>query len=462
MNEKISLTELQLIIRDALYTTVPGIFWVNAEISEIKENSSGHCYLELIDKKADSEDIKAKARAIIWANRYRMLKPFFENTTGESLRSGIKVLLKVSLEYHEIYGLSLIVSDIDAAYTIGEMAVRRQQIIRRLSEEGVLDMNKEIPFPMLSKHIAIISSKNAAGYIDFIKQLDSNPNGYIFHKALFEATMQGTETSESIINALNKISLLADVFDVVVIIRGGGSQTDLSWFDNYELAYHITQFPLPVLTGIGHDKDLSITDIVANISVKTPTAAADFLINHMSDTEDYISELGTLIKSRSEDIIGKYRDQLSGFSKNLIPVARISVAERNEKLSNTKFRLYSHGKNLVSYSMLLNQSRCSRLESLSKGFIKDNFTNVLKYRNELSDTTNALLKHSGNKIKEVEVVLNLINPLNILKRGFTITYFDGKIVKSSTILSSGDMIETQFSDGIAKSVIAGKEENHNK
>ncbi|TFG42591.1 MAG: exodeoxyribonuclease VII large subunit, partial [Bacteroidia bacterium] len=263
MNEKLSLTELQLIIKDSIYLAMPDMYWVIAEISEIKENYNGHCYLDLVEKHPDEVSIRSRVKAVIWSSRYRFIKSFFESSAGESLREGLKVLIRVKIEYHEIYGLSLVINDIDPAFTIGDMALRRQQILKRLEEEGVITMNKDLDFPVVPQRIAVISSSGAAGYVDFIKHLKWNSYGYAFYTVRFEAPMQGKETEAGLIKALDKIASHLDKFDLAVIIRGGGSQADLSWFDNYNIAFYITQFPLPVITGIGHEKDLSVTDIVA-------------------------------------------------------------------------------------------------------------------------------------------------------------------------------------------------------
>ena len=272
MDGKLTLTELQLIIKDSLYMALPDMYWVIAEISEIRENYNGHCYMELVEKHPDEISIRSRVKAVIWSSRYRFIKSFFENSTRESLREGIKILVRAKIDYHEIYGLSLVINDIDPAFTIGEMALKRQMILKKLEEEGVLTMNKELDFPLVPQRIAIISSSNAAGYTDFMKHLTGNSFGYVFYTALFETPMQGSETEAGVIRALEKIAGHPEKFDLAVIIRGGGSQTDLSWFDNYNIAFYITQFPLPVITGIGHEKDLSVADIVAYRSLKTPTA----------------------------------------------------------------------------------------------------------------------------------------------------------------------------------------------
>ena len=279
--------------------------WVIGEISEINIHSNGHCYLTLIEKGESEDRIVAQARATIWSYTFRMLRPFFETTTGQQLTDGIKVLLQVSVEFHEMYGFSLNVRNIDPAYTLGDQALKRREIIRRLTDEGVLTMNKELELPLVPQKIAIISSPSAAGYEDFMEQLANNGNGYKFYTKLFPAVMQGNQAEQSIVEALDRIYPYEDFFDVVVIIRGGGSQVDLSCFDNYNIAYHITQFPLPVLTGIGHEKDDSIADLVAHTRLKTPTAVAEFILDGVAAFEERINlmqqETISLVENRMEE-----------------------------------------------------------------------------------------------------------------------------------------------------------------
>jgi len=411
MIEKLTLTDLQLIIRDSLYIALPEMYWVIAEISEIKENSSGHCYLELIEKHPDENNVRAKVKAIIWSNRYRFIKSLFENITGESIKEGLKVLVKAKIEYHEIYGLSLVITDIDPAFTVGELAMKRQQIIHRLEQEGVITMNKEIDLPYAPQRIAVISSKNAAGYTDFIKQLKGNSFGYTFYTALFDSAMQGSDLENDIINALNKIGDNSDLFDLVVIIRGGGSQSDLSWFDNYNIAYHITQFPLPVITGIGHDKDMSVTDLVANKALKTPTATAEFIIVCLSDAENHIYEMWQSIRE-------------------------ISV----QYTSGAGLVLTNHASRLTAAAKSYSQTKMYSIESL-----------LISLKNKTLNYTN--LKNS--KLNVLEVSLNILNPDNVLKRGYTITSQNGKIIKSKANLREDDVIDTRFSDGTAKSKVIG-------
>jgi exodeoxyribonuclease VII large subunit len=458
MDDKLSLTELQLTIRDALYTSLPGFYWVSAEISEIKENYSGHCYLELVDKHLGDNNIKARARAIIWANRYRMLKPFFENSTGETIKEGLKILIKVTLEYHEVYGLSLIISDIDPAFTIGEMAIRRLQIIRKLEEEGVFGMNKEHFFPFVPRRIAIVSSRNAAGYIDFIKHLQGNTYRYIFYTALFEAVMQGSETSISVINALDQISEKIEFFDVVVIIRGGGSQSDLSWFDNYDIAYHITQFPLPIIIGIGHEKDMSVTDMVANISVKTPTAVADLLINRMMETESRITELANEIVFSSGKVIQMHRNKIEEYRSNLVPLAKMMVSEIKESLYIIKMGLVSFGKDYITRAINFPISQFFRLESATKAVIRDNKLLLAKTITYIATVTNSTLKQKNDQLATANQMLNLIDPENVLKRGFTITSKEGRALKTPYNLNHDDIIQTRFYKGEILSTVTLNEQ----
>lgn len=407
MSDKLSLSDLQLLIRDSLYIALPEMYWVIAEISEIKENSAGHCYLELIEKHPDDNNVRARIKAIIWSKRYRFIKSLFENITGESIRDGLKILVKAKVEYHEIYGLSLVITDIDPAFTIGELAMKRQQIIHRLEQEGVFTMNRELELPHVPQRIAVISSKNAAGFTDFINQLKGNNYGYIFYTALFESSMQGSDTEKGIIDALTRIADKQELFDLVVIIRGGGSQADLSWFDNYNIAYHITQFPLPVITGIGHDKDMSVTDLVANKALKTPTATAEFIIECISDAENNIFEMWQRIRE-------------------------ISV----QHTSGAGLVLMNHLSRLTAASKSFSQIKNYSVESL--------ITSLKTKTRNYTDTKNA-------KLNLLDVTLNILNPDNVLKRGYTITSLNGKILKVKEKIKEGEVLETRFCDGTVKS-----------
>jgi len=413
MNEKLTLTDLQLIIRDSLYIALPEMYWVIAEISELKENSAGHCYLELIEKHPAENNVRARIRAVIWSNRYSFIRSLFENVTGESIREGLKVLVKAKVEYHEIYGLSLVITDIDPAFTVGEQALKRQLIINKLEQEGVFSMNKGLDFPHAPQRIAVISSKNAAGYTDFINQLTGNNYGYIFYTTLFESAMQGPDTEYEVIDALNRIADTLNNFDLVAIIRGGGSQADLSWFDNYNIAFHVTQFPLPVITGIGHDKDMSVTDMVANKALKTPTATAEYIIDCISYLENHIYEMWQRIKE-------------------------ISV----QRTSGARLILVNYATSLKSASKSFSQIKNYTLDALQSN-LKSNVLNFM-------DANRA-------KINLLDVSLSILNPFNVLKRGYTITSLNGKIIKKKENIKESDILDTQFSDGKVKSKVIGKQ-----
>lgn len=453
MTEKLSLTELQLIIKDSLYLALPDMYWVTAEITEIKENSAGHCYLELVEKNSDEKNVRARVKAIIWSNRYRFLKSFFENITGESLNEGLKILVKVKVEYHEIYGLSLIITDIDPSYTIGEMAMKRQLIIKRLEEEGVFTMNKEVDFPVAPQRIAVISSKNAAGYSDFINHLTGNNSGYVFYTFLIETVMQGIETEQSIMKALDKIALNISLFDVVVIIRGGGSQSDLSWFDNYNIAYYVTQYPLPVITGIGHEKDTSVTDMVAFQSLKTPTAVADYLIDRMTEAENNIMELSTGITNISQNIIEKNRNLIDTFRMKLIPVARLMISDIKEDISGKIIEIINIGKESVVRAGLAPANQKSRLTSAVRSYSSIKESELKRKRYDLISLSSNTLKINNINIAGLQNTLEMLRPEKVLGRGYTITSYKGKILKSCDEIKTDEIINTQFQDGSISSKV---------
>jgi len=453
MDERLSLTELQLIIKDSLYMALPDMYWVIAEIAEIKVNYNGHCYIELVEKQPDNVSISARIRGVIWNNRYRFLKPFFENSTGESLREGLKILFRAKIEYHEIYGLSLVINDIDPSFTLGELALKRQQILKRLEREGVLTMNKDLDFPQVPQRIAVISSSNAAGYSDFITHLRDNSYGYVFYTALFDTPMQGSDTQTGVIRSLDRIAQHAEIFDVVVIIRGGGSQTDLSWFDNYDIAYYITQFPVPVLTGIGHEKDLSVTDIVAWQALKTPTAVADFLIECMVSAEDHLNEISRGLTDMSLLILERNKNLIDTARLKLIPLAKMSVSEFRSGLSDIIINMINTGKEYLMNARLFPENQRSRLVSGAASCLSANRNSVSQVKKNLSSGSEIFLSMRKNEIAGFENMLKILDPDNVLRRGYTITSKKGRIIKSGSELSKDDIIDTRFSDGQVRSKV---------
>lgn len=457
MTEKLTLTELQLIIRDSLYTSLPDFYWVIAEISEIKENSAGHCYLELVEKDPGEKNVRSRIKAIVWSSRYRFLKSLFKNIAGEDLREGFKILAKIKVEYHELYGLSLVITDIDPSFTIGEMAVRRQQIIQQLEEDGVFTMNKELDFPFVPQRIAIISSKNAAGYTDFIRHLKGNSFGYVFYTAIFETIMQGTETENSLTASLDRIAEYHHLFDVAVIIRGGGSQTDLSWFDNYKIAYHVTQFPLPVLTGIGHEKDMSVTDMVAFQSLKTPTAVADHLIDCIAGAEDHLKEIASEIDEYASSVIEENKRFIESCRMKLVPSARLMISCQKEKLTGLIIEMISLGKELLRKAGIMPADLRSKLISYTNSYTTGKSSEIERAKKDMLKLVPGVLGKSSNMIDSFENSLNILNPDNVLKRGYTITTSKGRIIKSSEEVEQDDTIDTQFVDGKVRSTVIRKD-----
>ena len=288
--DALTLFQLTNLIRETIEDKLSKTYLVIAEIQSIMQNRTGHCYLELVEKSQTDDKIISQVRANIWASQWRIIKPYFETATGRAMESGLKILVKVRVTFHELYGLSLNILDILPEYTLGELEMQRKLTIKQLQDDGVFDMNRELQLPMLVQKIAVISSAGAAGYGDFVNQLKNNSFGYKFYTSLFEAAMQGNTAEPSIIEQLNKILQFTDFFDCVVIIRGGGSKTDLACFDSLRLCQNICQFPLPVITGIGHDRDESVADLVANTHLKTPTAVAQFLIDRANACDTILSE----------------------------------------------------------------------------------------------------------------------------------------------------------------------------
>lgn len=430
--ESFSLSELNARIRGVLASGFKEACWVRAEMSDVRVNSaSGHCYLEFVEKSPATGQLVAKTRGSIWAKTFRMLKPYFEMETGQAFASGLKVLVKVAVEFHELYGLSLTVLDIDPAYTLGDMVRRRMEIIRQLQEEGVFTLNKELPFPELPRRIAIITSPTAAGYEDFLNQLTHNKRGFPFYTRLFPALMQGDKTEESVIAALDRIYQHRDFFDVVVIIRGGGSTSDLNSFDSYPLAANCAQFPLPIVTGIGHERDDTVVDLVAHTRMKTPTAVAEFLIGKLDAAAEELEGLRQEVCLLATDILLRQKNYLQLVGARFPSIA-ISRIERNRSaLQSMAGRLPS-----ITASLLSRQG--SALDTLG-----------LRLRNGVTNK----LTEGIRFVQLTEQFVKMASPDYILRKGYSLALKDGVIVKSAADLRPGDELVTRFADGEVKSVI---------
>ena len=451
MNENITLSELNLSVKDTLQENFAQTYRVVAEISEMRE-SRGHAYLELIEKD-NSGKTTAKARATIWAYTYRIIRPYFETTTGHSLEAGLKVLVVVTVEFHEIYGYSLNIRDIDPTYTLGDIERRRLEIIRQLNEEGIFDMNKELDIPVVPQKIAIISSETAAGYGDFINQLENNESDYKFYYKLFPATVQGNEAEDSIISAFDKIYEYDDFFDVVVLIRGGGSKADLSCFDSYFIAQNIAQFTLPVITGIGHERDESIADLVANTSLKTPTAVAEFLISNLQNFESEINFLKDSFVSSVNEMLYEKKTELNNTVHHFKPLVKDILHIKENELVLVSQKVISESKNYISSKRNTLNNIPEKLNYLCKNLINKESQNINLLKLSFKNTTEGFITQKKHEINISEQKNNYLNPQNVLERGFSYTVINNKIIKTSSKLKKGDTIESHFYKGKVKSKI---------
>ena len=407
--ETLSLYELAHLIRLTLREGLPDSYWVQAELSEVREAYNGHCYVELVQKAERGNALVAKARGTIWANVYKMLKPYFEQATGQTFTAGIKVLLQVSVEYHEQYGLSLTVHDIDPTYTLGDMARRRREIIQQLEEEGVLTLNKELTMPSVPQRIAVISAAGAAGYGDFCDQLMGNPYGLVFYPRLFPAVMQGDRVEETVIAALDVIAAERDRWDVVVIIRGGGATSDLSGFDTYALAANCAQFPLPIITGIGHERDDTVIDMVAHTRVKTPTAAAEYLVATLLDAATMLDELVAALATGVTNRMHREERRVELIAQRLPTLCSLACANGTFRIEQLEARMH-----MALLRTLVEQ------------------------------------KH---RLALIEKVVEGASPMLILQRGYSITRCEGRVVCDASALVAGSVLTTTLADGEVTSVV---------
>jgi len=447
MNDRLSLSELNGQVKTVLSANFTAPVWVIGEISEINVHSNGHCYLMLIEKGESEDRIIAQVRATIWSYTFRMLRPFFETTTGQQLTEGIKVLLQVSVEFHELYGFSLNVRNIDPTYTLGDLARKRREILKRLTDEGVLTMNKELELPLVPQKIAIISSPNAAGYEDFMEQLINNPHGFHFYTLLFPAIMQGNQSELSIIDALDRIYPYEDFFDLVVIIRGGGSQADLSCFDNYNVAYHVTQFPIPVLTGIGHEKDDSIVDLVAHTRLKTPTAVAGFIIDGVAAFAGQIDLLEQQAVEMIENKLSDEKTRIEGLTREIFTLVREQLDSKRNELMEKSWKSRQEIKLSLQNKEHQLAKKLQRIRFLTDRYFYIRNQRLEDYIHGIRSLTNRKLENEEHRIEIADHKRMLTDPGAILKRGYTITTFEGRLVKDIALLKNEQTIKTHFFDG---------------
>ena len=426
----LSLFELNNLVREVISTAFDNEYWVEAELSELRE-VRGHCYMELIQKELFSNTPVAKASAKCWKNKCQTLRPKFEKVSGQHLHAGLKVMLKVYPDFHEAYGFSWIVTDINPEFTMGDMARKRLEIVKQLQAEGIFDLQKELELPLFAQRIAVISSANAAGYGDFCHQLNDNSYGLKFYTRLFPAVMQGEEIEQSVIAALNKINQRMDDFDVVVIIRGGGATSDMSGFDTLSLSENVANFPLPVITGIGHDRDESVLDMVSHTRVKTPTAAAAFLVDHLEEVYERVldaqTELLTSVRHRME----MEKAQLQHLGEK-IPMLFSLYKERQETMLDHWFQALT----TAIQTHLVQETH--RLEQLKQG---------------IKPTIEQQMMRENYHLSLLSQRVKSLNPTLLLHRGYSMTMLNGRIVKDKSLLKSGDEIETILENGTILSII---------
>ena len=430
MTKALTLYELNQLVRETITISMPDEYWVEAEISDIRE-VRGHCYMELIQKDEYGNTPLARASAKCWKNKWMYISPHFERITGHILRAGMKILVQVYADFHETYGFSWIITDIDPTFTMGDMARKRQDIIRRLQEAGVLELQKELSLPLFTQRIAVISSEQAAGYGDFCNQLAENDYGFQFKLSLFRSIMQGEQIESSIISALNEINRKIDHFDVVVIIRGGGSTSDLSGFDSLLLAENVANFPLPVITGIGHDRDESVLDLVSHIRVKTPTAVATLLIDHLIEVYNRISDA---------------QEELIQMVQRRIEIEKMRLNVISEKVP-VLFSFVSNRQNAWFDNLFL------RIQNA----ITNRIRQTEQHLNSLSEMLSPLYEHirlrENHRLEILQQKIKAQDPMLILNRGYSITTLNGHVIRNAKNLKKGDTLCTQMAKGKVTSIV---------
>ena len=412
IEEPFTLYSLNNMVRQAVSEGLPSRYWVTGELSEVREASNGHCYIELVQRDEVTQELVAKARGTIWSRIYSLLRPYFLEQTGEPFAAGLKVLLHVSVAFHELYGYTLDVCDIEPAYTVGDMARQRMLVIKRLTDEGVIDLNKELPFPLLPQRVAVISSATAAGYGDFCDQLAANRYGFVFYPHLFQSPMQGSGVEQGIISALDRIAANIDMWDVVVIIRGGGATSELSCFDTYDLANNCAQFPLPIITGIGHQRDESVLDMVAHTRVKTPTAAAELLIHAMLEQETY----------------------MTGMMQSVVQGVQQRMDAEQQRLNGLLGRL------LMTTALYLQGEKMRLQASLQAMF----------------SSAQMLIKEQQHRLDVCNAALEAASPGRILSLGYSIVRVNGRVVRSIDDVVPGYEVTTEVAGGEFTSTVKDK------
>ena len=450
---RLTLAALQQIIKATLKSTLKPRYWVVAEINQLSIASAGHCYMELVERDELTKLTVAKSSAALWRSNVPTIFKRFSSATGRELGQGIKVMFQVEVSFHEVYGASLIIYDVDPTYTIGETELQRQLTIKQLESEGLMNLNKEIALPLVTQRVAIISSSTAAGYGDFVNELTGNEQGYSYELSLFAATMQGNGSEESIVAALDMVYAQHDKFDCVIIIRGGGSVSDLSCFDSYLIAKKIAQSPIVVVTGIGHDRDVSIADMASGISLKTPTAVARFLIDNLTSFDTMLFEQKSFVKDLFSEYCSSEKESLTKISHNLQSVV-ITMVRESELYFTQRYEMLRHGVDsfVTAENRFLEDSKRAILNN-SKYQIFEKQKYVISLHDKLKLLYSNTLDTTRSKLELQASNISKFDPAHIFAIGYSLAQIEGKALRSTKQAAVGTEINIKLLDGDIKANI---------
>jgi len=449
--ETYTLHDLQNHIKQVLVLNFDSGIWITCEIAQCNE-VKGHRYLELVQKDGASDQIIAKSSAALWARSFRRLSKRMP-IIYDLLRPGSDVLLKVEVDFHHVYGLKLNILDIDPNYSLGQLERKRQEIIEQLTEQGLMELNSGLKLPFVIQRIAVVSSATAAGYADFVSQLNQNPYGYAFDLQLFQTSMQGEKVEGEMLKSLSQIAKNPESFDAVVITRGGGSKLDLAWFDNYELGLAVAQMPLPVFIGIGHEIDQTILDLVGHTSLKTPTAVANYIIDHNGGFEAAIDTISQDIKDYALSALRDYDKNLTTAQFQVNNLARKQIEHSSMKLYSAQNEIPQLARAHLQQAGHDIKVHAITLRAASQAIIDEQFNPLNKNQSLLENLTKAKLKEEASRLKEAERLLAVLDPKRVLERGYSIAYKDGKVVTKSEMLDLGDELTIRFKEGIAETTV---------
>ncbi|MFI3263391.1 MAG: exodeoxyribonuclease VII large subunit [Rikenellaceae bacterium] len=442
-----SLSQLQALIKRSLQNEFKGYYWVVAEVSEVSVNAySHHCYLTLVEKNETTQLAKARVNANIWANTFMLLEPYFKAETGRTLEVGMKLLLKVSVNYHEIYGISFNVSDIDPTYTLGDIERQRKMIIEALKADGLLELNKSRELPRIVQKLAVVSSSTAAGFRDFEKELRANEYGFKYEITLFNSIMQGQGAEQSIVKSLHNIAANAEKYDVAIVIRGGGATTDLACFDQYELCCEIATMPIVVITGIGHDKDVSIADMTAHTALKTPTAVARYIVDYTREFDKLLDENLEFLENYALDYFNTEKERIEK-NAQFLKIQTSEYVLKADKVSALALQKLNHlSKRLIEKTLYENELKQEGLKIIATRIISD-------VERKIDDKKSTLKTESLNYVlqqqqlnERLSLIVEGYNPQRILKNGYSIARFNNKVLSSGKNLSVGDELTITLSD----------------